>query len=73
MTAAGNDLFGGALGELGAVLARVDQGAVEHACRMLADARQIIVYGCGREALQMKGFAMRGSSISGCRCRSSAT
>src|SRR5688572_10610098 len=26
---------------------------------MLADARQIIVYGCGREALQMKGFAMR--------------
>ena len=59
MTATGNDLFGGALGELGATLARVDQGAVEHACRMLADARQIIVYGCGREALQMKGFAMR--------------
>ena len=26
---------------------------------MLANARQIIVYGCGREALQMKGFAMR--------------
>ena len=59
MTAAGGDLFGGALGELGAVLARVDQGAVEHACRMLAAARQIIIFGCGREALQMKGFAMR--------------
>ena len=59
MTAMGNDLFDQALGELGAVLARVDQGAIEHACRMLADARQITVYGCGREALQMKGFAMR--------------
>lgn len=59
MTAAGNDLFGQALGELGAVLSRVDYGAIDQACRMLADARQIAVYGCGREALQMKGFAMR--------------
>lgn len=59
MTATENDLFGQALGELGAVLSRVDQGAVDQACRMLADAGQIAVYGCGREALQMKGFAMR--------------
>ena len=59
MTATGNDLFGQALGELGAVLSRVDHGAIDQACRMLADARQIAVYGCGREALQMKGFAMR--------------
>lgn len=59
MTTTGDDLFGKALGELGTVLARVDQGAVDHACRMLADARRIAVYGCGREALQMKGFAMR--------------
>ena len=59
MTATGNDLFGQALGELGAALARVDGGAVDHACRMLADAPRIIVYGCGREALQVKGFAMR--------------
>ena len=54
-----NDLFGKALDELGAALARIDQGAIDQACRMLADARQILVYGCGREALQMKGFAMR--------------
>lgn len=54
-----NDLFGQALGELGAVLSRVDQGAVDQACRMLVDARRIVVYGCGREALQMKGLAMR--------------
>ncbi len=53
------DLFGQALGELDTALARVDQGAIDEACRMLADARQIAVYGCGREALQMKGFAMR--------------
>ncbi len=59
MTATEDDLFERALGELGAVLARIDQGAIEQACRMLAEARQIIVYGCGREALQMKGFAMR--------------
>ena len=54
-----NDLFGKALDELAAALARIDQGAIDQACRMLADARQILVYGCGREALQMKGFAMR--------------
>ncbi len=55
----GSDLFDKALGELGMVLARVDQGAVDETCRILADARQIVVHGCGREALQMKGFAMR--------------
>lgn len=59
MMAMENDLFGEALGELGAVLGRVDRGAIDEACRILADARRIAVYGCGREALQMKGFAMR--------------
>ena len=54
-----NDLFGKALDELGAALECIDRGAIDQACRMLADARQIMVYGCGREALQMKGFAMR--------------
>lgn len=54
-----NALFDTALGELGAVLERVDQGAVDEACRMLAGARRIVVHGCGREALQVKGFAMR--------------
>lgn len=55
----GNASFARALGELDAVLGRVDMDAVERACHMLADARRIAVYGCGREALQMKGFAMR--------------
>lgn len=51
--------FDQALGELGAVLARVDAGAVDDACAMLANANRIALYGCGREGLQMKGFAMR--------------
>lgn len=53
------NLFGQALGELGDVLDRVDGRAIEEACRMLAGARRIGVYGCGREALQINGFAMR--------------
>src|SRR4051812_30818319 len=57
--AAGENLFGIALGELGTVLARIDESRIDAACAMLADATQIVVYGCGREALQLKGFAMR--------------
>ncbi|MGX7872495.1 SIS domain-containing protein [Mesorhizobium sp. ORM6] len=53
------NLFKTALDELGGVLARVDEGRVDAACGMLADAGRIVVYGCGREALQVKGFAMR--------------
>lgn len=52
-------LFADALGELDAVLARIDEKAVDEACRRLAAAGAIGVYGCGREALQIKGFAMR--------------
>jgi 6-phospho-3-hexuloisomerase len=53
------DLFGAALAELGTVLGRVDHAAIETACEMLAGAARIACYGCGREALQIKGFAMR--------------
>ncbi|WP_292866929.1 SIS domain-containing protein [Mesorhizobium sp.] len=52
-------MFRIAIEELGAVLARVDDAGIDTACRLLAGARQIVVYGCGREALQVKGFAMR--------------
>jgi 6-phospho-3-hexuloisomerase len=54
-----DDLFETALGELGNVLARVDRKAIDDACRMIAGARTIGTFGCGREGLQMKGFAMR--------------
>lgn len=59
MSNSGSQMFRTALDELGAVLARVDRDRIDAACGMLADARQIVVYGCGREALQVKGFAMR--------------
>ncbi|MDX8522337.1 6-phospho-3-hexuloisomerase [Mesorhizobium dulcispinae] len=48
-----------AMDELGAVVRRIDDGRVDTACAMLAGAGKIVVYGCGREALQVKGFAMR--------------
>ncbi|UVK44966.1 SIS domain-containing protein [Mesorhizobium sp. AR07] len=53
------NLFSTALGELGGVLTRVDESRIDTACKLLAGAKQIVVYGCGREALQVKGFAMR--------------
>lgn len=53
------DLFGMALRELGYVLRRIDEDAIDAACKMLAGAGRIAAYGCGREALQIKGFAMR--------------
>jgi 6-phospho-3-hexuloisomerase len=53
------NLFRTALDELGNVLASVDPKAIDAACAMLAGARTIAAYGCGREALQVKGFAMR--------------
>ncbi|MEU7740290.1 SIS domain-containing protein [Nonomuraea sp. NPDC049158] len=54
-----DDLFHAALDELGAVLAKIGEGPIDAACRLIADASTIGVYGCGREALQIKGFAMR--------------
>ncbi len=48
-----------ALAEIGAVMDRVDDKDLERLCRAIADAQKIVVYGCGREALQIKGFAMR--------------
>jgi 6-phospho-3-hexuloisomerase len=54
-----NELFRIALDELGNALARVDHAAIDAACEMIVKAKSIGVYGCGREALQVKGFAMR--------------
>jgi 6-phospho-3-hexuloisomerase len=59
MTNAATNLFGIALDELGSVLARMDESRIDAACAMLAGANKIVVFGCGREALQVKGFAMR--------------
>jgi 6-phospho-3-hexuloisomerase len=48
-----------ALGEIAAVLDRTDEARVQALCEMLASARRIVVAGCGREMLQLRGFAMR--------------
>ena len=59
MSGDNENLFKTALDELGSVLAGLDESRIDAACKMLAGAKQIIVYGCGREALQVKGLAMR--------------
>ncbi|RWK08606.1 SIS domain-containing protein [Mesorhizobium sp.] len=59
MTQAGSEMFAAALDELGAVVGCIDDGRIDAACEMLAGAGRIAVYSCGREALQVKGFAMR--------------
>ena len=38
---------------------RVDDTQIDAACEAMARAKRISVHGCGREALQIKGFAMR--------------
>ena len=53
------DLFDPALAELSAVASRIDPGGVDAACAMIARARRIVLHGCGREGLQLRGFAMR--------------
>ena len=52
-------LYRTALSELGGVFDRLDDSAVDRACRMIADARNVVVFGGGRERLQIMGFAMR--------------
>ncbi len=49
----------GALDELGSVADRIDAAAVDAACARIAESGKIALYGCGREGLQMRGFAMR--------------
>ena len=49
----------GALAELGAVADLIDAAAVEAACTRILGARRVMLYGCGREGLMMRAFAMR--------------
>lgn len=54
-----SDLYALALAELGGVTGNLDQDDVARACDMIAKAGRIVVFGCGREGLQLQGFAMR--------------
>jgi 6-phospho-3-hexuloisomerase len=53
------NLYAGALAELGVVFDSIDDGAVDTAVKMIAEAKTVIVFGGGRERLQIMGFAMR--------------
>ncbi len=53
------DLYQAALDEIGTATSRIDDASVDALCGQLNDAGRIVVYGCGREALQVRGFAMR--------------
>lgn len=48
-----------ALTELSVVLDGIDTESVDHACQLMANSRTLLLYGCGREGLQMRGLAMR--------------
>lgn len=49
----------GAVAELAAVAAAVDEAQLASACERIAAAGRIVLYGCGREGLMMRALAMR--------------
>lgn len=51
--------FEAALDDLRAAVRGIDPDEIEAALGLIADARRIVLYGCGREGLQMRGLAMR--------------
>lgn len=53
------NLYHSALQELGRVFERIADGDVEMACAMIGKSKKIVVFGGGRERLQIMGFAMR--------------
>ncbi|MFO1210420.1 MAG: SIS domain-containing protein [Amaricoccus sp.] len=53
------NLYEGALAELGTVFARIDDAKVDALIDAIADAKTTVVFGGGRERLQIMGFAMR--------------
>ena len=54
-----SELSKGALHDLGRVFAELPDDAAEALIEAIVAARKIVVFGCGREGLQMRGFAMR--------------
>lgn len=51
--------FRTALDELASVTDRLDPREIDAACAMIAGAGKMVVYGCGREGLMLRGLAMR--------------
>ncbi len=52
-------LYQTALSELGSVFERLDDAKVDNAVEAIVSARNTVVFGGGRERLQIMGFAMR--------------
>ena len=52
-------LYQTALDELAGSFQKLDDSKVDQALHLIAKADKIVVFGCGRERLQMMGFAMR--------------
>ncbi len=55
----GTTVYRRALDELGAVMDRIDDAAVDRAVDAIAGAGAVVAFGGGREGLQIRGFAMR--------------
>jgi 6-phospho-3-hexuloisomerase len=55
----GGMMLKAAIAELGAVADAVDAGQVEAACQAIAGAQGVMLYGCGREGVMLRAFAMR--------------
>src|ERR1700749_1612249 len=49
----------GALSDLAGVFAAMPEDALDGLIEAIVAAKRIVVFGCGREGLQMRGFAMR--------------
>jgi 6-phospho-3-hexuloisomerase len=59
MTDSLSDLAKGALSDLGGVFAATPDDALDALIEAIVTAKRIVVFGLGREGLQMRGFAMR--------------
>ena len=53
------DLSKGALNDLEGVFAKLPDDAADSLIEAIVAAKRIVIFGCGREGLQMRGFAMR--------------
>lgn len=54
-----SNLYRDAIAELGTAVEGIDDAAVDAACTMIAEAQTVVLYGLGREGLQLRGFCMR--------------
>jgi 6-phospho-3-hexuloisomerase len=54
-----NEIYERAIDEIRGVFRRIDDAQVDACVRMIAEAGKVVVFGGGREGLQIRGLAMR--------------